>query len=86
MRTIHKYDIHLAPTTLVQMPDGARILTVGLQRGQPKLWAEVDTSRPLFSRVIYTIGTGHPVPNIEMTYIGTVQMDQFVWHFYTDKE
>jgi len=80
MRTIHKYQIHIADHQTVSMPTGATLLTVQMQHGQPCLWAEVDTSRPEEYVPISMCGTGHPIP--AGRYIGTVQLDGFVWHYF----
>jgi hypothetical protein len=70
---------------LVRFPRGAELLSVQMQDGfQPVLWARVESSAPLESRVIAMYGTGWPLPADPGEYLGTVQDERggLVWHFY----
>lgn len=84
MRTVWKYEIDTTEIQTLQMPVGAEILCVQLQRTHICLWAEVDTGAPLKARVIYTCGTGTPQPPAPKRYIGTYQLfgGELVWHVY----
>lgn len=84
MRTIWKFPIQVTDLQSVTMPDGAKILTAAVQRGQPCLWAEVDPSAPMCERSIAIFGTGHELPDDPGSYIGTFQVDHgvFVFHVY----
>jgi hypothetical protein len=53
----------LLPSAKVLMPEGARVLSVGQQDGQPYLWALVDPSARIEMRDVLVIGTGHVVPS-----------------------
>jgi hypothetical protein len=44
------------------MPRGAEALSVGLQDGQPYLWALVDPEAPKEWRTFAVAGTGHALP------------------------
>lgn len=91
MKTIYKYVLELKDTQVVDMHEGAVILTVQVQhtRGYPFnricLWAEVDTDKPVFMRTIKIYGTGNPANTENEVYVGTVQFDDFVWHVYRDR-
>lgn len=84
IRTIHKYPIAIHDSKSVPMPRGAKIICCQAQFGQLSLWAEVDPSAPYEPVFIEVFGTGHPMPEADRTYIGTVQMDEgfLIWHVY----
>lgn len=76
---------------VIAMPEGARILTVQMQRAVPCLWAMVDPIARRTSRHILIVGTGaeiaeHLAPVYR--YIGTFQMvdGAFVWHVFELQE
>ena len=78
MKTIYKY-----PVGEVQIPKGAKILTVNMQDDKFVLWAEVDTENVLEHRTFEVFGTGWELPHyVEMKYIGTCFERLFVWHVY----
>lgn len=84
MSTIYKYP--LTPgRTILALPSGAQALTVQMQRGEPFLWALVDTSKPPERRVFDVFATGHSVPDdARFVYVATFQMDDgaLVWHVF----
>jgi hypothetical protein len=82
MRTIHKYPLELAPEVPVIMPDGAEIIAVQEQFGLPTIWAIVDTDKPKKRRIFRIIGTGQNNVPDKSFYLGTVQIDGFVWHVF----
>lgn len=67
-KVIYKYEIVDGGTT--QMPSGAEILSVGVQRDAIVAWAIVNTSAQLVVRKLIVVGTGQSPP--EGTFIGTV--------------
>jgi hypothetical protein len=73
MHTIWKYA--LDPTTTLALPCDAAILTVQIQHGQPYIWIRLNTEHPTILRTFECFGTGHPLPNILRTYIGSFQME-----------
>lgn len=92
MITIWKFPIDLVTplgfltdTPVIDMPEGAVILTMQLQDGIPTLWALVDPSKPPTPRVFHIVGTGHPVPTRDVEYINTWQRDGFVFHVFERK-
>ena len=66
------------------MPVGSEIRHLGLQSGVLCVWVEVEDGALLTTEVFYVVGTGHIVPN-NVTYIGTVQMEPFVWHVFRER-
>jgi hypothetical protein len=75
MKTIWKFELDFNST--FEMPKGAEILTVQLQKDIPCLWALVDTEKELEKRHFETYGTGHPLSyerGNSKVYIGTYQI------------
>ncbi len=61
MLTVYKYELPIADIAKVALPEGAEILSVGLQGGLPMLWARVDTEvTGTEVRMVRLAGTGHP--------------------------
>lgn len=84
MRTIHKYTLMITDEQRIATHEGAVPLAVGEQRGMLTLWMEVDTAAPKSERVVHVVGTGNPMPKVEMTYVGTRIVGMFVWHVYIE--
>ena len=86
MKTIYKYPIYPADYVEVEMPAGAEILTVQLQRNQLCLWALVDSAAPVRKCRFRIAGTGHPLDDevVASKYVGTFQLNdgQFVFHVF----
>lgn len=74
MKTVWKY--RLDPDITIEMPEGAEVLCVQTQNGQPTLWALVDSSNPLERRRFVGSDTGHPIPDDSGKYVGTFQIDR----------
>lgn len=85
-RAIWKFPLDVADEQTLNMPAGAKILTVQIQFGVPTIWAEVEPSEPkIQQRRIAVFGTGHTIPALKpLTYIGSVQQDggNLIWHIY----
>lgn len=74
MRTIHKYPIEIAGFQTLEVPQVRRVLTVQIQNDKPCIWMEVETETPHTELKVYVFGTGHPMPPIDLHYIGTIQV------------
>lgn len=75
MKTIYKYKLQTTDEQQILMPEGAEILTVQLQDGEPQLWALVETELPKTKRYIEIFGTGNPITGIgPHKYIATYQL------------
>ncbi len=83
-QVIWKFPLEVADGQMIEMPAHAKILHVQMQDGKPCLWAYCDPEQPKQPRLIRTIGTGHPIPDESLTYIGTYQTDggRLVWHVF----
>jgi hypothetical protein len=85
MKTIYKYGIEkVGSPNAISMPEDAKIIRVGNDgNGIPSLWAEVDTSMPMETRLVGVCGTGDPRP--EGNYIGSFEIthpEMGVWMIF----
>lgn len=70
----------------IELPQGARILSVQTQNGQPQIWALVDPHAPRVSRTLIVKGTGHDGVDPDWLYHGTFQMlgGALVFHLFEE--
>ena len=82
--SIWKYDLGPKFSTTVDMPVGAKVLTIQEQFGVGRIWALVDPKAPKEKRTFKVFGTGGIVDENPGAYIGTFQMNQgsFVFHVF----
>ena len=82
---IYKYDLLIKDVRFqIKLPLGAKILTIQIQGGHPRLWAIVDeTLEPTETRELLIIATGDQMPEVGR-YITTFQIHDgaFVWHVF----
>ena len=85
--SILKYEIKMDDSQIVMMPKNADILCTDVQYGKMCLWALVDQKAEKESRRIIIKGTGHPIDEENIKYIGTNQMMEghLVWHIFEKK-
>jgi hypothetical protein len=83
MSKIHKYKLQLFRNEL-QLPNGAEILDIAFQDGNPVLWAIVDSdSYETEERTIVAFQTGDEIGNPKrLQYIKTVCSEKGVYHFF----
>lgn len=77
------------PVGTVQMPKGARILSVQAQRGSVMAWALVDPSAPMVQRDLVAYATGFSSVTAEPgKFLATVQLSDgdFVLHVFDQGE
>ena len=85
---IYKYPLNFlsrrATRCEVQMPRDAQILTMELQHGTPCIWARVDPTQEMVTRTFVMYGTGHPINDGALEYVGTFQLEggNFVFHVF----
>ncbi len=85
MKTIYKYKLQIKDEQCIGLPEGAKILTVQVQKGEAFIWALVDNDKDLEERFIEVIGTGNPVTGSDSrNYIGTIQLNDgnLVFHVF----
>ena len=74
MKTIYKYPLEgYVERQIIEMPEGAEILTVQVQDGTPCIWALVTPLNKIVEKTVYMIGTGHKISTDKGDYVATVQ-------------
>ena len=86
MKRIYKFPVSGDAMQIVTLPDQAKILHVGMQGDRMQLWAEVctDTDVLMVPRNIWVIGTGWPLPDVNLRHISTVIDGLNVWHVFEE--
>ena len=83
MKTIWKFPLPVTDEHSIDMPHGAKILTVQVQGEQVFLWALCNSNAPKLKRTFAVIGTGHPIPEeAPLSYIGTFQIREHALVFH----
>ncbi len=90
MLTIFKYPVPIEDHFNLELPKGAKILTVKIQRENPQLWAMVDSEAKKEKRYFRLAGTGHPLGEDYLKiikYIATFQIENLglVFHLFEIK-
>lgn len=90
MLKVFKYPIPINDDAVMELPEGARILHVDAQRGQPMLWALVNPDAPMEKRKFRFAGTGHQIienPD-SLIHQGTFKLhgDDLIFHIFEIKE
>jgi hypothetical protein len=78
MNTIWKFSFKIEEDVQLEMPIGARVLSVQTQNGQPCLWAIVDDQAKKEKRKFFVHGTGHKLPDVlsdHFHHLGTFQIE-----------
>lgn len=68
MITIHKYPVQIQNLFTIQMPAGAEVVHVALQRDEPFMWVKIDTSQPLKLYEFGVFGTGEDMTDTGNDY------------------
>ncbi|TDH35699.1 hypothetical protein E2A64_10185 [Pseudohoeflea suaedae] len=80
---IYKYPFKIDDWVDVRMPVGAEILSLQVQDGVPTIWAKVAPHQQEATRRFVVLATGETfVDALIGYYIGTIQLDGFVWHIF----
>lgn len=84
MLSIWKFEIPMHEGAEIMMPEGAEVLTVQAQRGEPFLWARVNPDAPKIKRLFAVHGTGHPIPDDGRKHLGSFQLHggSLVFHVF----
>jgi hypothetical protein len=86
IQTVWKFEVPFPGTDVfeIEIPKGAKILTVQLQDGSPKIWVLVDTFNVDVSRKFKVVGTGYKIRDKIIEYIGTFQIVEYglVYHLF----
>lgn len=85
MLKIHKYPIRIEREQLVEMPVGAKILSIREVRGELVMWTLAEVNIAQCSRRIAMIGTGDPFSEtLPGAFINTVLLNDYLvcLHFF----
>ena len=80
--TVWKYPLAIEVEQTIEVPDGANAMIVQLQENTPCIWFAVDPDAENIRRTIRMVGTGMAELDEQMSYLGTVQLDGYVWHYF----
>ena len=80
--TIWKYQIDSSDCK-IEMPEGAKILSLQVQGGVPCIWVRVNPDKPIEIRrfITYVTGSSDDIDPYSR-YIGTYQIQWFVGHIF----
>ena len=87
-KTIWKFPLKIVNDQVIEVPQGAVILTAQAQHDVACLWAVVESDRPTVGRHIYIRGTGHEIADAQDgDYVGSVQLlgGGLVYHIFAGK-
>lgn len=81
---IWKFILPVLDMPTVEMPVGAKVLTVASQNDLLCVWATVDPETSLEMRQFCVRGTGHTLTDDEGAYVGTAMFQQgaLVFHVF----
>ena len=84
MMTVHKFRIPLCDEFSLDLPVGAQIIRVGVQKFEPQMWVLVDTEARQVRRDFIVRGTGHGIRQSRPVHLGTFFMngDSLVFHLF----
>lgn len=80
---IWKHKLKITDAQTLFMPQGARQLKIAEQDGELCMWSLVDTAERHESVHVIIVGTGQEFDDVNLHYVGTAQVGQFVWHVFT---
>jgi hypothetical protein len=84
--TIWKFPVNPG-TFKLEMPIGARVLCVQVQKGSPFMWALCDEEACTRKRAFVALGTNHTAgPIQDWRYIGSFQLEEgeLVFHLFEE--
>lgn len=83
-KSVWKFPLNIEDAVTIRMPKCSMVLDVQLQNGIPCLWALCATDSPLEDRTFFLYGTGHPIEEEDISYVGTFQIHDgaLVFHLF----
>jgi len=89
IQKIWKYPLDMiVDEFILEMPEGAILLSFKVQRGVPTLWALVNPNNKFEKRYFRLVGTGHSIEDDNLKYIDSVQLDRgnLIFHLFESIE
>lgn len=88
MKTVYRYEINQAIND-INLPIGAKVLSVGVANNIISLWALVDTESGIEKRRFLVFGTGSDMSQTEtynLTFVGTIRKNNaYAFHIFEVK-
>lgn len=78
---IYKYNLVPLGTTILSLPLGSQVMSVGQTNNQLVAWADVTKEQEAENHVLNTVFTGDEVP-YNSTFLGTVIIGSLVHHVF----
>ena len=78
---IYKYNLDPRDTTILSLPLGSQVLSVGQTNNQLVAWADVTKEQETENHVLNTVFTSDEVP-YSSTFLGTVIIGILVYHVF----
>ena len=88
MKIVQKFTIPFAPEFELVVPEGAKVVDVGMQDTDMCMWAIVDTDAEPVRQRFFLVTTGSPIPTDGkgVQYLGTIhektRLTNFVAHLF----
>ena len=88
MKTIWKVILEIVDTQKIEVPQGSKVLSVGMQHGKLAMWFLTDPESTVCMSPVRIYGTGHSDDDDPGTYYGSVQLNggNLVFHVFGDLE
>lgn len=77
-KKIYKYRLD----NVAYIPNGFKVLKVGVQDNNFFMWAEVDPEVTSSGREFLILGTGADAPREPFSHLETLIVGKYVWHIY----
>lgn len=85
---IFRYQLEVTDEQQLYMPHSYEALSVAPSRGgyHIDLWVQVNPDNTTSAPKFYVVGTGNPMPDRELDFVGTAVMsDGLVWHVFAER-
>lgn len=84
MKVVYKFEIPFLDHITLPLPKDAELLHFASQGGAPMIWALVDPTQPQQDRSFRLAGTGHPIEEEGLTFVGTAMFGggALVFHLF----
>jgi len=81
---IYKYPVELLQEQKISLPIESKVRHFGTQDGSLMMWVELDPDLEHEIHTFYVVGTGQEIPEDAITYHGTVYLNFYVRHLYSN--
>jgi hypothetical protein len=84
VKVVWKFPLEAERRQTIQMPTGAKVLKVDMQRGVPTMWALCERTWENEDREFLLVGTGVELPVEAGEHVGSflARDGEFVWHVF----